>query len=83
MSAARTPAERIAAAGLVRHRLGPVCWVLTREDGTEVGRYGGRAGYRWARLADGTRVTEMASSPEFAEHSGADLAAALLAEFGG
>lgn len=59
MSAVATPTERIAAAGLTRHRLGPVCWVLTREDGTEVGRYGGRAGYRWACLADGTRVTDL------------------------
>lgn len=50
--------DRMARLGLRRVRRGPVQVALVDGDGVEQGRYGGRAGDRWAELADGTTVTE-------------------------
>lgn len=50
--------EQLERAGLTRRRVAPSTWSLVDATGTEVGRYGGRTGDRWAQLADGTIVTE-------------------------
>jgi hypothetical protein len=42
-----------------RRKLGPVAWAIVDDDGTELGRYGGRDGARWAQrleLVDGELV---------------------------